>query len=327
MFVLEKTVTIKSIKKVNAKVKDLKQFDVSGIKKSGNKSEEQPDKETSEEQIQEEQLFEVEFLYNDAVSNLKCKNLIVGPEFRESVSKILVDENIASVEDLKDSGKLKGFPQTNVNLENNDEYVEKISRFTLVCKINKEENRELCKKLPILAVIPEKTIEVPLENDSVYTHDQPISIFVTNSITSSTPEDFVSISIRMKEDLDLSKNEKIRNGVSEFIAKHIKDLLELTQLDISLLFYHNDEIKDKLNKKFEVSDEKNENVSNKIIFLGDLDGNYDFEEVFENTKFIIDELQNKPKTIFNREEDKVIVEEEKDPLENMLDDIEQFDFD
>jgi len=29
MFVLEKRVTVKSIKKVNAKVKDLKQFDVS----------------------------------------------------------------------------------------------------------------------------------------------------------------------------------------------------------------------------------------------------------------------------------------------------------
>lgn len=327
MFVLDKDVTVKSIKTVKEKVKDLKQHDLSGLHKEEKKDEEKVD--VNESDQEEETQFEVEFVFKNEVSKLKCKNFIVGPEFRESISQLLVDDKIATKEDLTDKGKLKGFPQSNVNIENNDEYVEKISRLSIICKIEPEENKDLSKKLPLLAVIPEKTIEIPLEDESSYTHEHPISIFVTNSRTATCPEGFIMISARLKEDLDISQNEKIRKGLSETITKYFKDLLELSKCDVNLIFYHNDEIKDKLNKKFEIVDEKNQEKTNKVVFLGDLDANYDFEEVFENTKFVIDELLNKPKTLFNRKDDTVIVNDgpPKDSVEAMQDDIEEFNFD
>jgi hypothetical protein len=70
-------------------------------------------------------------------------------------------------------------------------------------------------------------------------------------------------------------------------------------------------------------------LGNKIVFVGDLDANYDLEECFEVGKGIVDGLlgENIGKLIDRKEQENPYEAPEKSELENLLSNIEEFTFD
>jgi len=118
--------------------------------------------------------------------------LLVGPDFKETFSKSLISNKL-----IEDSPK------------ETDGYVESIKRFSIICKIDEAEEKNINGQLPFLAIIPEKTIEIKTEN-STYTHSHPISVCVCNKTTNSCNEGFVLVYLRLKEDRNFTK--EMREG-------------------------------------------------------------------------------------------------------------------
>jgi hypothetical protein len=199
-------------------------------------------------------LFEVDIIFKSETSTLKCSNLIIGPEFRASITSLLTTSDILSGAQLSRLNSLK--PETNTP--------EKLSRFTLIFQIPKSDEEKITASLPFLAIIPEKTIEVKNEaGTQIYTHEHPISIFVTGKCTCSCPEGFLLVYLRLKEDLTL--NEEIRKSICSEIEGYLVELLEISEAKNLLSFYHTNEI---VTKETEVLKFVEDDVVDGKIFLG-----------------------------------------------------------
>jgi len=86
----------------------------------------------------------------------------------------------------------------------------------------------------------------------------------------------------------------------------MKELIKLKEMDPVFNFYHENEIETKATSTIKLND------SNKVVFLGDLDANYDFEEVFESSIVVVTDLlgdQMKEDKLFDRNDEQFIFEE------------------